>query len=370
MLTSNHGLDPKLYYEEAIFLKERDLLFANLWIFVGVLSFVAGKDSYICRKIASTSVFIQNDGVKLRAFINICPHRLSPIRAEGFGQKKITCPYHGWSFDSGGRLKIIPNSELYNFEPVQLESVKLVELNVKTIGQFIFINFSSNPVDINEQFTNDLLADIETVSHRFDSKIIYGNFPANYNWKLNVEVIKDPNHIPFVHPRTFMPWLKKVPRDEVVKKHKVPWQDVSNTKLTDLSFRTEGSVVDSNPWYRSLIDRLGSESKHISWYLYPNTTFSSVRGDYFFIQHYDPTSAADFDFHLWLTTARRIDSKSDFTPLLKALMIAEREVIEEDVQILSQIQRNFNAFTCKPFHGAYEADILRQNSWYANTIFR
>jgi len=366
----NSGLDPNIYCSNDIFHKEKSLLFSNLWIFAGVSSFVNEADTYICRRIASTSIFIQNDGNKLNAFINSCPHRNSPIRLEGFGKKKITCPFHGWSFEISGKLKVIPNEHLFNFNPTEFDAITLSEIKIITIGKFIFINFSNTPIDINEQFTDDILEDIKIISEKFDSQIAYSNFSCKYNWKLNLEVIKDPNHIPFVHSQTFMRWLDKSSLTNLTSNHKTSWEDVSNTKLSDLSFKTEGPVIDSKPWYRSMINRHGTDSNHLSWYLYPNTHFASVRGDYFFIQHYDPNSATDMDFHLWVSTATKKDSNTDFTPLLRSLMVAEREVIEEDIGFLTNIQNNFSSFSKNSFHGAYENNILKQSSWYQKNILK
>jgi len=369
-MKSNSGLDSSAYYSNNIYINEKSLLFSKLWIFAGVSSFVSEPDSYICRRIASTSIFIHNDGYKVKAFINSCPHRNYPIRLEGFGKKKITCPFHGWSFDIFGDLKAIPNKEIYNFNSDDFKKITLTELKTITIGKFIFINFSDSPIDINKQFSDSIINDINIISKKFDSQIAYSNFPCNYNWKLNLEVIKDPNHIPFVHSQTFMRWLDKSNKTKESIIYNNKWEDVSDIKLSDLSFKTEGSIVDSDPWYRSLINRHESDSKHLSWYLYPNTHFASVRGDYFFIQHYDPNSSTDMDFHLWVSTASKKDPNADFTPLLRSLMVAEREVIEEDIIFLTNIQNNLSACSKKSLHGAYENDILKQNSWYHNNVLK
>jgi len=366
-LIPNLSLNPAAYFNNDIFSTEKERLFGRLWIFAGLTSFIKKNDMFISRSIASTPIFIQNIDNSYAAFINKCPHRLSPIRTENFGQKKMTCPFHGWSFNNDGTLKVIPNQHLYNFNYDEKENINLTEVNLKIIGKFIFINLDEKAIPIETQFSKELIADIESVSSHMDSQIAYGNFETKYNWKLNLEVIKDSNHIPFVHPKTFMSWMEKAEED-IKNKDLFKWEHIQSVNLMDLSYKTQANIIDSNPWYRKDIKRYGSNSNHISWYLYPNTHFASVRGDYFFIQQYDPCGPSDMNFLLWIMTAERLNQKQDFTALIKSLIDAERDVIEEDIKVLTSVQKNFGHWSSKPIHGAYEVEILRQNFWYKKNI--
>lgn len=361
------SLDPKYYYSSSIFQKEIDKVFSNLWIFAGLTTFLHKDDAYISRRVAQVPVIIQRTAGQISGFINQCPHRLSPIHCAPFGDRKMTCPFHGWSFDGAGNLLAVPNEHLYNFTPGQKESLKLKRIPLKTIGKFIFINFSATPLDIEEQFDIDFRCSLVEVSDYFDSQVAYASFPMPTNWKLNIEVIKDPNHIPFVHGKSFSRWLQKgecAPEQKKVN----DWRPVSHVHLRQLSYISAATVVDSLPWYRTLIDRQMHESAHLSWYLFPNTHFASVRGDYFFIQHYDPLSVDSIDFHLWVFTSRRKDAKTDFTALLRALVTEERKIIEEDGIVLGRLQQSLGRWSPKPNHGAYEDHIADQNRWYLENV--
>ena len=46
---------------------------------------------------------------------DVCPHRGAPLHmgwvAEVEGHDCVVCPYHGWAFDSEGRLRDVPAAE-------------------------------------------------------------------------------------------------------------------------------------------------------------------------------------------------------------------------------------------------------------------
>jgi phenylpropionate dioxygenase-like ring-hydroxylating dioxygenase large terminal subunit len=362
------SLEPECYYAQEIYLREVEHIFSNLWIFVGLTTFLQKEEAYIARRVAGVPVFVQKSAGQIRAFLNQCPHRLSPIYTAPFGIKKITCPFHGWSFDGAGKLYAIPNEHLYNFTPVQKESLGLKSIQLKTVGKFIFINFSEAPLAIEAQFDSRFIETLVEASQFFDDQVAYASFPMATNWKLNMEVIKDPNHIPFVHGKSFTRWLAKNEGTTADRRLPTDWQTTTLSSLQGLSYTSTAAVVDSLPWYRAYIDRQMRESTHLSWYLFPNTHFASVRGDYFFIQHYDPSSEDSIDFHLWVFTSKKKNLNCDFTALLRALITEERKIIEEDSAVLSRLQESLGRWSSKPTHGAYENNIAVQNRWYLENV--
>lgn len=361
-------LSSEYYTSNEIFIKEVTRIFSNLWIFAGLTSALIKNNSYITRNICLVPIFIQNTDGEINAFINQCPHRMSPIHNCDQGIKKMTCPYHGWSFNKDGKLHAIPNEELYNFTSNEKSQLNLQKIHINIIGKFIFVNLNSNPISIEIQFDEKIINSLHQFSEFFDDQIAYANFPMHTNWKLNTEVIKDPNHIPFVHSKSFSPWLLKDKNREFKPKTPTVWQKNSKAELNSLSYMSDAVVRDSLPWYRSLINRFDENSNHLSWYLYPNTHFASVRGDYFFIQHYDPTNTDKIDFNLWIFTSKKKNRNTDFTALLRSLMLAERLIIEEDSIILSKIQASLGSWSPSPSHGAYEFQISQQNNWYRNIM--
>ena len=48
-------------------------------------------------------LIVRGDDGALRAFVNSCRHRGSPVVGDGCGEtRRFTCPYHAWSYDRSG----------------------------------------------------------------------------------------------------------------------------------------------------------------------------------------------------------------------------------------------------------------------------
>ena len=102
-LTAEHYTSPE------VFAGESAAIFSKLWIFAGFGTLVSAPDSFATHRIGNVPVILQmgRDRV-LRAFVNRCAHRRAPIHLEAFGQKRLACPYHGWTYDDSGSVKSIP----------------------------------------------------------------------------------------------------------------------------------------------------------------------------------------------------------------------------------------------------------------------
>jgi phenylpropionate dioxygenase-like ring-hydroxylating dioxygenase large terminal subunit len=48
-------------------------------------------------------------GPEIVAFVDRCPHRRAPLSAGSLGDGRLTCAYHGWSFDRSGACVAIPS---------------------------------------------------------------------------------------------------------------------------------------------------------------------------------------------------------------------------------------------------------------------
>ena len=50
-------------------------------------------------------LLVRGEDGRVRAFLNACRHRgARVVSGEGSGRRRFACPYHGWTYDCGGRL--------------------------------------------------------------------------------------------------------------------------------------------------------------------------------------------------------------------------------------------------------------------------
>jgi phenylpropionate dioxygenase-like ring-hydroxylating dioxygenase large terminal subunit len=98
---------PKSVYTSPAFLDaERTHIFGKEWYCVGRASSLKEPGDYIAFELAGEPLMVIRgmDG-QIRCQSNVCLHRMSTI-LEGRGNRRIiTCPYHGWSYETDGRLR-------------------------------------------------------------------------------------------------------------------------------------------------------------------------------------------------------------------------------------------------------------------------
>jgi phenylpropionate dioxygenase-like ring-hydroxylating dioxygenase large terminal subunit len=184
-----------------------------------------------------------------------------------------------------------------------------------------------------------------------------------------MENVKDYNHVPFIHPKTFLPAMAAMVKELPVEPDQpsIVRQMLERAQapaLSTLSYATRAALKPYRNWFAPLCDTYGGEDAYYNWFMYPNVNFCSVKGEHFLLQQFDPVSPGETDYHLWMMTARRKDSRTDFTALLSTLIRAERTVIAEDTVVLERLQEGLGAHSQRMTHGDYEAHLVAQHLWY------
>ena len=355
VLTASH------YFEESTFKLEQEKIFNDLWIFACLKSAINADQAFATRNVGGLSLLIQNCGGEVRAFENSCAHRLMPIQGVPFGQGKMVCPYHGWVFDDSGLVKTIPKEQtLYQFCEAQRANLKLRQFSVQIIGQFIFVNLAERPRPINLQFSSEMIERLTDISSYFGDISIYSEIPVTYNWKLNFENVLDHQHVPYVHPHTFQPLVKK--------KSEINNPDVIHPKSDDRLiaqswFSTTEMKIHPWPWH-SLVSAFGSSDTYHNHFIFPNINFISVGGLIFLIQQFDPISASKTIVRFTLCAAKSTKRMPALPAILRGHLKGEVEVLMEDVKYLEKLQSTLHGGLPKFNHGAYEHRLLGFGNCY------
>ncbi|WP_349657583.1 aromatic ring-hydroxylating dioxygenase subunit alpha [Xanthomonas sp. 10-10] len=370
---TRHALDPQHYTSVETFALERERIFGRLWNFAGFSSMVRERNQFFTRTIAGVPVLVQRTTAGIRAFVNQCPHRLSAIQTSNTGQRPMVCPYHAWSFGPEGELRAIPNQDLFRFDDEERARICLHKLHVEEVGQLLFVNLSERPIALQEQFSEAYLAQLRDASSHLDTQVIHSRHRVRYNWKLNMENVKDYNHVPFVHPKTFLPAMTTSVKStgassdepsmvkELLRQARAP-------ALSALSYPTRAPLQEYTSWFRELCNTYGSAQIYYNWFIYPNVNFCSVRGEHFLLQQYEPVAPGETDYHLWMMTARRKEQRTNFTALLSSLIRVERTVIAEDTVVLETLQSGIGPQSRQFIHGDYEEHLVKQHLWYRTHV--
>lgn len=181
-------------------------VFPSSWVVAADLAELAEPGDFVATMIGYEPVLIVRDSEgSLHAFANICPHR-GTVVADGSGNcgDEFTCPYHGWTFSSGGALRAIPNRRGFS-DQIDKAQLGLRPLRFDTWERFVFVNVdgSAPPLTSYLEAAPNLLAQhgIEelTPTVRIDDTI-------DVNWKVFVDNALDDYHIPIVHAKTLQPF--------------------------------------------------------------------------------------------------------------------------------------------------------------------
>ena len=104
-----HAMPKSVYTSEKFLAAEMEHIFSREWYCVGRASGLANPGDYVTFELANQPLMVVRgmDGT-LRCQSNVCLHRMSTL-LEGRGNKRIiTCPYHGWSYETDGKLRGAP----------------------------------------------------------------------------------------------------------------------------------------------------------------------------------------------------------------------------------------------------------------------
>src|SRR5262245_6713120 len=103
-------INRRIFADREIYELERERLFARCWLYLGHESEVPHPGDFVAAYMGEEPVILWRDlGGRLNAFLNLCRHRGNRVcRADQGNAKLLTCSYHGWTYNSEGRLAVVP----------------------------------------------------------------------------------------------------------------------------------------------------------------------------------------------------------------------------------------------------------------------
>jgi choline monooxygenase len=197
---------PTSWYKEKDFLDkvEKEHTFRR-WLNVGTVQSLKNEGDYLACTVLDQPIVIVKSKNGINAFYNVCRHHAAQICDEGTGSigpnGRFTCPYHGWQYNSEGRLtKAVKMKGCENFSPKEFG---LHSLPVQIVGPWIYVNFAPSKgtdiyQDINDLSTMEgLLKD-----SKYEQLIHYKsrNYVLPCNWKVFIDNYLDGGyHVPVAH---------------------------------------------------------------------------------------------------------------------------------------------------------------------------
>ena len=177
---------------------ERRLVHRTGWHYVGARARLGTPGRVTTLTCAGMSVLIVADERgTMRAFPNVCRHR----GAEFIGETsepltRLSCRYHGWSWNPDGSLRAAPSTDLCAGDPCWA----LDQLPLATWGAMVFLKPSHDGPEF-ETVMGPLITQIAT---RVDVDALVPvercDYSVRSNWKVWIENFNECYHCPVAHP--------------------------------------------------------------------------------------------------------------------------------------------------------------------------
>ncbi len=202
------GSDPipvERYTSEDYFAREKERIFKRKWLNVGhELQARENGDYFVVElAVADTSLLIVRgkDGV-IRAFHNMCSHRGAPVAWDKAGKCRgfLTCRFHGWVYDTTGRLVHVSDAE--NFPSVDAEENGLAPVHCGVWNGFIFVNLADEPEETLEEHLAPVAEHIGKYDFDGFEPAFHYRIDENVNWKTLQEAQLEGWHLPYLHEKT------------------------------------------------------------------------------------------------------------------------------------------------------------------------
>ena len=197
----------RVYTDPEIFALEMERIFGRAWILVGHDSQVPQPGDWIRTSMGLRDVvMIRGADETIRVLHNRCPHRGMTVcvPAKG-GGRRLVCPYHGWAFDTAGKLLGVPQPGGYGdgFDAGDTRRSMAGVARVEAYRGFVFASLAAEGPTLAE-FLGEISLTLDNFCDRApDGEVEMVGAPLRQtfegNWKLHMENSVDTVHPGYVH---------------------------------------------------------------------------------------------------------------------------------------------------------------------------
>jgi Rieske 2Fe-2S family protein len=191
------SLEQRFYTDPDIYRLELDYIVMRNWTLAGHQSQLPEPGDFKIFRLANESAIIvrSTDGT-IKGFANVCRHRGSTVCLEQAGNKrKLECPYHGWVYDTDGKLLAARNMA----DDFDKSKFGLHPVSVEVLHGLIFVCFCDDPPslagarrDLAEPMAMFDFENLKVAAHK--------TYPIAANWKLSIENYQECYHCATAHP--------------------------------------------------------------------------------------------------------------------------------------------------------------------------
>lgn len=199
-------VDRDAFRDPDIFDLEMKFIFERTWNFVGLESQIPNPNDFLTTWVGRAPVILSRDNRgDVGAFINSCRHKGATLCTMQSGNRRLhVCPYHSWSYDSGGNNVAIKGRDEGAYSDAFLaQDHNLQRLpRLESYRGFVFASLNPSVAPLREHL-GDAATFIDLVVDQSPDgiEIVPGSmrFTFDGNWKMQLENCTDGYHFTSTH---------------------------------------------------------------------------------------------------------------------------------------------------------------------------
>ena len=146
---------------------------------------------------------VRDDDGRVRVYRNACPHRGAPVVSDRQqGLRRLTCPFHAWTFGLGGELQARPLAAgCFDGADVGCD---LSELSADERHGFVLARLDGGPVDAPD-YLGGVVDDLDSFELASARHVETRSVVLPCNWKMVIDTFLEAYHVFSLHKNTIAP---------------------------------------------------------------------------------------------------------------------------------------------------------------------
>lgn len=194
----------EIFSNEELYKLELRRIFSRCWLYLTHESQIPNPGDFVTVSMGVEPVIVvrSHDG-EIRAFVNTCRHRGNKVcRLDSGNTRAFVCAYHGWSYDTRGRLLAVPGAKEYYGEKPSAEEWGLPKVaQIASYGGLIFGTLDGEAPSL-DNFLGDMRWGLDLLLAQGDLVAVPGivRWQMDCDWKFAADnAVGDMYHGPFTH---------------------------------------------------------------------------------------------------------------------------------------------------------------------------
>lgn len=193
-------LDTDRYTSPDYMAREWEQVWSKTWLLAGLEADIREPGDYFLFELGREAIIVVRTEDGIAALYDACQHRGNKLITNKLGSvQAFTCPYHGWTYELDGTLKMVPDEERFT-QGLPCEDLSLTPVKVETWAGIVWVNMDPNAAPL-RTFLGAVMDTLEP--YHFENMVLVKDQTVmlDANWKTVIDNFNEQYHVDFIHPQ-------------------------------------------------------------------------------------------------------------------------------------------------------------------------